>query len=199
MTTWKERLENNPVIYFLGVAITSYGLGFGSYATLEKIWGQSPEQACTQQQWSAAARNADWLPRSLCPAYPVSVALLSPGNGTIVSVFYYGSYKANVELVIKASRPIPEASAVGLVAHVEGDQNYYLIFPDLSRDETRTIFRETQLEVPLYPANDSQLQLWAVLVDNKGSFGSTYGSLEQIKSSSAEVTLSPMTTLTAKR
>jgi hypothetical protein len=190
--TWKEKVENNITLFVLGLLATGFGSGF----TASKLLPGGDMQS--QTAWQLEAKKANWTPTSECPAYPVSISIASPGNGSVVKVF--ASDAIQEELVIHTSRPLPRSSSVGIISNVEGNMNYYLSFPSFSITANNMVFREYGiLEFHKEVVSAENVNLWAVIVDDERKYGSIYSSLEQITSSSKDVTLSQKITLRVER
>jgi|SRR5580700_1492440 hypothetical protein len=200
----KERLENNLVWFALTLSVSSFCVGIGAYKFVAEMTASKPEStaaACPQAEtdWAVLARKAEWLPRADCPAYPVSISISSPGNGSVVSFDTYYPYTAYTDFVIKTSRPLPRNNSVGLIVNQPTQLNYYVLFPSFTVNDTRTVFRLRSLNLPFSPESDRLLNYWALIVADETQFGSIYSSLEQVRSSSTEVTLSEKTSVTVAK
>ena len=87
--TWKDKVENNITLFVLGLLATGFASGFGAYKLLlDGGWE-------LQTPWQLEAKKANWRPANECPAYPVSVSITSPGNGSIIKVYGVQPYKKN--------------------------------------------------------------------------------------------------------
>lgn len=186
--TWKDKVENNITLFVLGLLATGFGSGF----TASKLLPGGDLQS--QTPWQLEAKKANWTPASDCPAYPVSISIASPGNGSVVKV--YAGDAIEEELVVHTSRPLPRSSVVGIISNVEGNMNYYLSFPSFEITANNTVFRKYEIvNFHKEVASAENVNLWAAIVDDESKYGSIYSSLEQITSSSKDVTLSQKITL----
>lgn len=186
--TLKEKIENNLTLYTLGLLLAGFLAGVGLYKSALEIAG--PKTADTSPtSWNPIARAADWLPKAECPAYPVSLNLSSPGNGSSVGVSGTTIYS---DIVIQASRPIPDANALGLIVNHEGDNNYYVVRGfGLKADPIKKVFKsERFIFLPYKPKADGKLNIWAFTVDDGNKLGTVYGSLDQVKDGASEMTIS---------
>jgi hypothetical protein len=184
----KDKIENNLTLYTLGLLLSGFLAGIGVYKSALEIAGpKAPDTS--PSSWSPVARAADWLPKGECPAYPVSLALSSPGSGASVGVSGETIYS---DVVIQASRPIPDANAVGLIVNHEGDNNYYVVRDfGLKADSIKKIFKsEKFIFLPYKPKSDGKLNIWAFTVDDENKLGTVYGGLDQVKDAASEMTIS---------
>src|ERR1700722_1967973 len=123
----KENIENNPILWVLSLLLAGFLAGISAYKFLADMVTNKSEQtpsACSQTDWEATARKADWIPKLQCPAYPVSIKLTSPGSGSIISVSRYAI--ADMDLIVQASRPLPSNEDVGFVVNQDNKANYYV-------------------------------------------------------------------------
>jgi len=191
----KDNFENHPVVFGLSLIVAGFIAGFGTCKVMSDMAGPTDLRGALSSEttWQDKARKADWVPRSECAAYPVSISLLSPGNGSVIDLSDSTLY---ADVVLQASRPVPETTVLGLVVNESEKANYYVLFPHLSADSEKKVFRrDTLLSLPFKPSPTSELNVWALLVDDQKKFGSVYSSIEQIKSNSIDVVLSPQVTL----
>lgn len=184
----KENFENHYVVFGLTALAVGFGAGIGAPKLLSDASTSSASAALTTETWQAAARTAGWTPKEECAAYPVSMSVTSPGNGSVLAL---SDGYIREPIVIQANRPIPDNNAVGIVVHQEGTPNFYVLFEYFDANPNRTVFTDTYVKLPFTPEAKATLTLWSVLVDDKKRFGSVYTSIDQIKNSSAEVILSP--------
>ena len=186
---FKRTFENHVV----GFGLTMIAIGFGSGAVAVKFLIDAQpgsKMAITGEGWEASARKANWSPRADCPAYPVSVSLTSPGSGVRLKMRRDTFYS---DLVIQSTRAVPEASSIGLILNAAGDTNYYVIFPYLEANPSRTAFKRQLLELPFFPKDLSDIRVWTVLVADKSGFGAVYSSLDQVKAVSNDTFISSET------
>jgi hypothetical protein len=181
--TLKERFENNFTLFVLGLMVAGFLAGVGVYKALLELT-RLPEVSggASAENWQEEAKRANWMPNADCPAYPVTISITSPGNGSIVKGPEHSHFET--EVVIQSSRPIPDSSQIGIITNIQGDGNYYLDFPSYNTDEKRTIFRiydfnDFNAEI----GRDKVVNLWAILVDNTMKF-------DQITSSTKDAVLS---------
>jgi hypothetical protein len=195
--SWKEKVENNFTIFVLGLLVTGFAAGIGAYQFVAEVTSQSHNlsEGPGVLDWTEEARKGDWIPKNECPAYPVS----SLGSGSIVDTSYTNSPYITGDLVIETSRPIPVSSHVGIVSNKSDDSNYYVSFLNFIIDQKRMIFPyNTMFKLPVYTQPGIGINLWAIVVDNRNKFGSTYASLEQITAGRTEVTLSPKVSIAVR-
>lgn len=191
----KDKFENHPVVFGLTLVVAGFIAGFSTCTVMSEMAGPSGS-AGPGTTWQDQARKADWVPRNECVAYPVSIGLTSPGNNSVVEISDSIMY---VDLVLQASRPVPDKAVLGLVVNEAKQANYHVVFPSFETDQERKVFRrDNLLSLPFKPTPKSNLNLWAVLVDDPKKFGSVYSSIEQIKSSSSDVVLSHQVLLQTK-
>jgi hypothetical protein len=202
--TLKERIENNIVLSVLGLLAVGFGTGFGAQKMISE--GSTPSSTnapvcAAQVPWADTARKSDWVPKNECPAYPVSINVTSPGDGSTIKISSPPSDPyASTDLVIQSSRPLPSSTSVGLIFNQEKLPNFYVVFPYLKIDESRKVFRiEQYVKLPFRPELNSALGIWAIIVDDKGKFGSVYSSLDQVKASGSDVTISPKISLNVQQ
>jgi hypothetical protein len=138
--SFKESVENNAIWFASGIAITAFVAGFGAKAVVFPDAPRSPDSPISD--WKPEAAKAGWIPQSGCPAYPVSAAITSPGDGTVVSVSS-SSVDSTIlaDLVVQASRPIPKGSSLGYIINQEGTTNFYMLFPHFTTSDDNTSFR----------------------------------------------------------
>src|ERR1019366_9027579 len=191
--TLKERLENHIVIVFLTAIATGFVAGFSAHVA---ITPSSPGTTSSPSvDWQATAKEKGWVDRSLCPAMPVMLRLLSPGTNAILE--HSGGY-LRADVVIDASQPLPKDEAIGYIFNPEGDTNFYVEFPYLTQNEQRTVFRTTG-EFASFPTKiekPTRVYIWAVAIDDKSKLGSFYGSLDQIKAVSNTIFISEKVAIT---
>jgi hypothetical protein len=188
--TLKQRLENNIVLVVLTTAVAAFGAGFGSHAA---ITGSTGGTASTNTDWEVMAREKTWIPKAECPAFPISLRVLSPGDGATVERV---GHWAQMDLVVSSSRPVPEKDAVGVVYNTDGETNYYVKFPGFQANENRTAFRTSHQGLDILSEDaGKRLNVWALAVEDQNLLGSVYGSLEQIKAISSSVFISDKVTV----
>lgn len=83
--TLKDRIENNAVLYTLGLLFAGFVGGVATYKSVLEIAGSKTPNT-SSIAWNPIARAADWVPKSECPAFPVSLSLASPGAGSALGV-----------------------------------------------------------------------------------------------------------------
>ena len=192
----KEKVENNLVIFTLGLLLAGFLAGFGAYKTIQEIVGSSKPSHLTN--WEPTARVAGWIPSTECPAFPVSVALTNPGNRTTIDVSNDTLY---TDLVIQCTRPLPLNNSVGIIINQEGDSNFYIgkhTVPAV--DEGRKVFRDKEyVFLPFKPRPGSTITMWAYIATNENQVGTVYNSINQIKQASPEIVVSEGVTLTLKQ
>jgi hypothetical protein len=192
----KELIENNTTLSILGLLLAGFVAGIATYGFMAGFGANKSRTnpaSCSTQDWQPLARKSDWLPKLECPAYPVSIRINSPGTGSVLQKDYEKIY---TDLVIQTSRPLPETNSVGLVINEVGQPNFYVVFPNLVANETRTIFRDSySVSLPFDPDDGASVSLWAIVVQDRTQFGSNYSSLDQIKSSGSDVTISQATNI----
>ena len=87
-------------------------------------------------EWQAKARQENWIPKEECPASPVKLKIISPGNNAEVPYSKIGSEcRLETDVVVNISKPVSERQSIGLIFHPETDNNYYVGF---SRFEVST-------------------------------------------------------------
>lgn len=194
--TLKEKIENSPVLYTLGLLATGFVAGLGAYKGILEIAGPRPTDI-SPSSWMPVARSSDWLPKSECPAFPVSLSLSNPGSGSLLGVSGDTIYS---DIVIQASRPLPETNVVGLILNQEGDPNFYVARSfGLRADPVRRIFKsEKFVFLPFEPKHEGKLHIWAFSADDANKLGTAYGSLEKVKQSVADITLSSAVVINVK-
>lgn len=185
--TLKEKIENNLTLYTLGLLCTGFIAGVGVYRGIIEIAGPKTIDV-SQQLWEVPARAAGWIPKAECPAFPLTIALTSPGAGSIVGARDDTIYS---DVVVQTTRPLPPNNVVGLILNQEGDPNYYIARYGLEPDDSRRIFRsEKYIFLPFKVKPAGKLNMWAFVADDRGKLGTVYGSLVQVQKGSPEITLS---------
>jgi len=161
------------------------GYGVHSAITASPLFGAVVD-------WQATAKAKGWIPNSACPALPVVLDISSPGsNATIENE--YGVLHTDV--IVRSSRPLPEAESVGIV-FAEENCDYYVIFPNFDINATRTVFREDRMTIsPIRADSHGSLNIWAFAIDDKTQIGSHYGTLEEINAISPNLFLSHSVTI----
>ena len=192
----KDKIENNLVIFTLGLLFTGFGAGYAAHKEIQGFAGSSESSNITN--WEPIARAAGWIPSTECPAFPVSVALTSPGNRTTVDV---SDDKLYTDLVIQCTRTLPLSNSVGIIINQEGDSNFYIGKYSVSAvDESRKVFRgEVYVFLPFKPRPGSTITMWAYIATDENQVGTVYGSISQIKQASPEIVVSEGITLTLKQ
>lgn len=151
-------------------------------------------------EWQTNARKEGWIPREECPAYPLKLQLVSPGDAAEIRV-NPRSNEATLytDIVVRASRPVPEATDVGLVYSEEGTSRYFVDFPYFDVDDARKLFRDEQfISIPFTPSATAQLNIWAIAVDDKRTLGTNYADIEQVLNASPGIVLSEKITVSLK-
>jgi hypothetical protein len=139
MPTLKERLENNIVIVVAGVAVTAFAAGFGAHAAIAPPSNPGGQPI----DWHEAAKSNGWIDKSECQALLVTLRMLSPGNES--SVPYEPIFRnMSFDLVISASQSLPPTASVGYIANIDGDKNFYVVFPIFPDNSDRTLFRHDE-------------------------------------------------------
>lgn len=188
--TLKQRIEDNAAILFAGIALSAFTAGWVSHGTF--ITSATPPAA---DDWQRAAEKNGWIAKNSCPAMPIELKILSPGNSATVtysSLFQH----LNTDTVVRSSRTLPKDDVVGLVFNIEGQANYYVDFPYFATNDARETFRnESTLKIPASLEGAKQLSLWAIVAEDKRELGSVYGSLDQIRSTSPGIFLSEKITV----
>jgi hypothetical protein len=194
--TLKEKIENNLVIFTLGLLFTGFLSGFGAYKAIQEIGGLSKPSDMTN--WEPTARASGWIPSTECPAFPVSVALTNPGNHTIIDVSDIYLY---TDLVIQCTRSLPLGNSVGFIINQKGDSNFYISHRlYFEPDESRKVFRVTEpVHLPFKPRPGSTITMWAYIATDIYKVGTVYNSISQIKQASPEIVLSESVTLSLKQ
>jgi hypothetical protein len=188
MPTIKERIENNIVVVVLGTAVAAFSAGWGAHVAIGGNGTVSNQGSSQGTDWQATATQKGWIDKNVCPALPVTLRILSPGDNATIE---YGSGDLYSDLIINASQPLPSAGAVGYIANVEGDTNFYVMFPTFYPNEQRTTFRDSNfIRFPKKITKPSHVDMWALLIDDERNLGSVYGSLDEIKAVSNTIFLS---------
>lgn len=196
---FKEKIENNLVLFTLGLLATGFIAGFGAYKALVEVMGPGSSKfadsltqadSLRQEDWSDLARKEDWIPQSECPAYPISLRVTSPGAGATVP-FDSHTESLNSVFIVQSSRPLSASTDVGFILNEDGAPDYHVIFPQLLDNyANRTVFREDRLSIPFRPKPGGVAHMWGIAVENQTSVGAVYTNLEQIKQSAAGVFVS---------
>lgn len=198
--TWKERVLNHPIWFAGTILISGFAAGIATNAYLSKI-GVPTTQSATD--WSDEAREAGWISKVDCPAYPVSASITAPGDGAEVGVrtFAADNSDLNTDVVVQTSRPIPEANSVGLIVNEVGTTNFHVVFPVWSAAADRQVFRDSDLVLLPFKMGDAtkELKLWAVVVDDERKVGTIFHSIEQVKASDPDMVISPGISLQVRR
>lgn len=193
--TLKEKIENNLTLYTLGLLFTGFIAGVGVYRGVIEIAGPKTADV-SQQAWDSAARSAGWIPKTECPAFPLSIALTSPGAGSIVGA---RDETINSDVVVQTTRPLAPNNVVGLILNQEGDPNHYISRYVLEPDDSRRVFRsEKYIFLPFKVKAEGKLNMWAFVADDRGKLGTVYGSLVQVQKGSPEITLSEKVVITLR-
>jgi hypothetical protein len=186
--TLKERLENNIVLVVIGFLLAGFSAGYGVHSALSgsALFGGSSAQGV---DWRSLASENGWMDKNSCPALPVNLRLLSPGDNATIRLSRGGYLES--DLVISSSQPLPAADSVGVVVKAEVDPNFYVSFPYFDENEHRTVFRHgTLIEIPNKIEKPTHVDIWAFVDDDKRNLGNIYGSLDQIKAVSNTIFLS---------
>jgi hypothetical protein len=134
-------------------------------------------------EWHDMARHEGWILKTDCPAYPLELHLVNPGNGVSVGMAPLdNSAILNADLIVTTKRSVPDATSVGIVVHETEGTNHYLVFPEWDETNNRRSFKKNQpVILPFEPEYGGQLSIWAIAVNERERFGVSYGSLEQIE------------------
>jgi hypothetical protein len=192
--TLKERIENNLTLYTLGLLLTGFLAGLGTFKFLLEATGQATSvgMQCTGESWKPPARQAAWIPTSECPAYPLELKLSSPGSNTVVAMQAGRDRWFDTPLVVGASRPLPEKINIGIVFKPLDSPNYYVLFPGFTEAGSRANFRrDLFVELPFALKKGMSIELRATVIDNRDKLGTVYSDLEQIRAADPSVFLSP--------
>ena len=187
----------------LGLLLAGFIAGFSTYERIRRITGF---KNAPNTKWQDMAREQDWIPKSECPAYPISLDITSPGDGTIVKYLGIGTPALETDLVIQSSRPIPLPTSMGLIYNEDGDSNFYVSFPyfndyfpdPLGRNSRKIFRREEFVFLPFQPKDGTKLNLWAIAVADQRMVGSVYSSLEQIETSTSGAVISEKISITLR-
>ena len=193
----KDKIDNNLTLFVLGFLVTGFVAGFGSCKVLSDMGATKQPTTVTSSPptpWVEIARKAKWVPMNECPAYPVSINITSPGGGSHIGVSTLGD--VYTDLVVQTSRPLPPTADVALVVNEENAPNVYVSFPPFRANNQRTLFRVSYFRLSNRPGKGATLNFWALVVDDRSKFGSIYSSIDQVKASASDVTLSPKISLT---
>jgi hypothetical protein len=183
----KDKIENNLTLYTLGLLTTGFIAGFGAFKAIQDAKGAIPSPSAVS--WETTARTAGWIPTSECPAFPISIALTSPGTGTIVNLSGNFLY---TDLVIQSTRPLPSGSCVGIIINQEGDTNYYIgkYTIDAADDERKVFLSKQFVFLPFKPNPGASLSIWSYVTTNRNQLGTVYNNLAQIKQAIPEIVIS---------
>jgi hypothetical protein len=194
MPTLKQRLEDNIVMVVLSALVTGFTAGFGAHAALSTIPSHPNKSANVEDEWQNNAKAAGWIAKSECPAVPIVLQLRSPGDGTSAE---YENGMLKTVLIVSSSKTIPKTEAVGVVFNKEGSNDYRVVFPSLTENSARTLFRrEGDVPFPFSLYRDSgSFNMWGLIVEDKNRLGGTYGRLDQIRTASESVVLSEKVTI----
>ena len=191
--TLKERIENNLTLYTLGLLLTGFLAGIGTFKFLQDATGQTTVAIaqCTGENWKPPARQASWAPTSECPAYPLELKLNSPGHNAVVAMRQSQDRWFDTPLVVGSSRPLPEKTNIGVVFKPTDSPNFYVLFPGFTEAGSRAIFRrDLFVEVPFALKKGMSIELRAAIIDNREKLGSVFTDLEQIRAADPSVFLS---------
>ena len=181
----KTAIEENTVLAVLGLLAVGFTSGWGAHVALGTQGGGKGD---SKTDWQAAATKEGWIPKTACPGFPLSLRIISPGDGASVSYF---SNLLRADFIVSASRPIPESEAIGIIFNVEGEANFYVTFPHFDVNQTRTAFRdEGSTSFPMKLDGQKRLNLWALVIEDKREVGSVYASLDQIRAVSPSIFVS---------
>jgi hypothetical protein len=188
MATVKERLENNIVLVVLTTAVAAFSAGFGAHAAIAGNNNASSGQPDQTVDWQTTAKEKGWIDKGMCPAMPVVLRVLSPGDNATVQ---FGLGDLKTDLVISSSQPLPTADSVGFIIKAEEDTNYYVSFPYFNDNESHTLFRDDHfVQIAKKIEKPTHVDMWGIVIDDKRRLGSVYGSMDEIKSVSNTIFLS---------
>jgi hypothetical protein len=191
--TLKQKIEDNVVILLLSTAAACFVAGWGAHAAVAGTLNSS-RVTPPEINWQATAAENGWMDKNSCPALPVTLRILSPGDRANIR-FRAGDLHS--EFVVNSSQPLPGTDSVGLVFHAEGDPNFYTSFPHLEVNNARALFRDNVISLPFDVTKPTQIEIWALVIGDRNQMGSLYGGLEQIKAVSPTIFLSDKVTVTA--
>jgi hypothetical protein len=181
----KSTIEENIVLSVLGLLAVGFTSGWEAHAALGI---QPAREGDTKTDWQAVATKEGWIAKTACPGFPLSLRVISPGDGASVS--YFSDY-LRTDFIVSASRPLPESEAVGIIFNVEGEANFYVTFPYFEVNQTRTVFRDdSSTKFPMKLEGQKRINLWALVVEDKREVGSVYASLDQIRALSPSIFVS---------
>ncbi len=190
--TLKERIENNIAIVLLSTAAVSFSAGWGAHAAIFSNLAPSGI-AESNKDWKSIASEKGWIDKAACPAMPVELSMLSPGNNA--SVEYHDDF-LTADFVVRTSRPLPQKDDVGIILNEEGSTNFYVEFPYFTVNETRTLFRQENLvNFPIKGDIQKRMNVWSLVIEDKNEVGSVYGSLDEIRKVSPNIFISDEVTV----
>jgi hypothetical protein len=81
-------------------------------------------------EWQQTARMSEWLPKEECPAFPIEMGIIAPGDGANLSQVIFGRNKTNIyhDIAIKLNRPLSGRASIGLVYNPDGTNDYFFNF-----------------------------------------------------------------------
>jgi hypothetical protein len=148
-------------------------------------------------EWKHEAEKNGWIEKTECPAYPLKISLIGPGNGSkiLISKSGYDHYWIQTDLVIRLSKKIDRHGNIdfGVIIKSEEEDNFYIVFPHesdttISKDEK--VIRFDRVYIPFEPKKSSTFQLWIVAVDDSTTIGARYISFDDIKNQVSTLSVS---------
>jgi hypothetical protein len=147
--------------------------------------------------WQTVARLSGWAPVAECPGSPVVISIISPGDAVRVPSRDQGGKHElyDTTFVVEASRPVSEDYDWGLVTKGSKDSQYRLRFWWQEERVSPTKVRKGYVNIALEDTASKSVQVWAVLVDSKKSFGEYYSDLSQVTSNKSLIAISKPITI----
>ena len=178
-------------LWALSLAATAFAAGAATDRWAKDIFG-SPAQAdeCKAGNWQAIARKENWVPTSQCPAFPLKIQVSSPGTGTTLAVNETWPKTLRIPFVVSLSRPLGGDGDIGFVVKPKNSQNYFVVFPLISRTrETNSYRADFGIDLPTPIEKGMEYEVRGLVIDKKEKLGDRFTDTLQIQATDQSVML----------
>ena len=145
-------------------------------------------------EWKQAATKNGWILKEDCPANPVKLHIIGPGDKS--SIKFEKGYGADsqrrslkTDLIVETSKLV-ESSEIGFILNSKNSKGYRVVFPTKLHGDIGNTLRTITFNLPFAPEDGEELQIWSIYVDDKDAISSTYSSYEQISKSKHVLSIS---------
>jgi len=145
-------------------------------------------------EWKQAATKNGWILKEDCPANPVKLNIIGPGDNSSIKIEKgYGSDSQRrtlkTDLIVETSKAV-ESSELGFILNSNSSKGYRVVFPTMLHGDNGNTLRTITFNLPFAPENGEILQIWSLYVDDEKAISSTYSSFAQISKSKYVLSIS---------